>query len=322
MVRTRALCIFAAGAALSCRPDLDQRTSEVRAPRVLAVRAEPAEAPPLTPVTLSALVVDGSGALPGATLAWAYCDDRKPLAELGPVSARCLERAGDFFEELGSGPAVTGALPQKACREFGPEVPEAKDNQPAGRPVDPDPTGGYYQPVRLVATASSGEALVALGRARLSCGVVGPTPEQLTDLKKRTHPNVNPALDSVGDLRPDDATGGGAANVVTAGQRVTLRAAWAACAPDATACTGAEAYASFDPATQTVQSRREAMRLSWFATSGALDEDHTGRDESDAAPFSENVWTAPTVPGPAHLWVVIRDDRGGVGWRGFVVDVR
>ena len=28
--------------------------------------------------------------------------------------------------------------------------------------------------------------------------------------------------------------------------------------------------------------------------------------------FTQNVWTAPTTPGPVYLWTVLRDDRGGV----------
>ena len=92
--------------------------------------------------------------------------------------------------------------------------------------------------------------------------------------------------------------------------------------PEAAACSGAESYASFDPVTQTVRARREGMRLSWFATAGVLDEDHTGRDEADEATWSENAWTAPAATGLAHLWVVLRDDRGGVGWRAYTFDVR
>jgi hypothetical protein len=327
----RAFCIFAvcgAGASLSCKPDLDDRTSVVREPRVLAVRAEPAEAAPLAAVTLRALVVDVTGEPTGSGLSWAYCDARKPLAELGPVSAECLARQGDFLEPLGSGgpaDAITGTIPAKACRQFGPEVPEAEAGQPAGRPVDPDATGGYYQPVQVVvsaqtATPSARGDLVALGRARLTCGIVGPTPDQLTDLARRSHPNTNPELDADVVL-PADA-GGGAPIPARAGERIPLRASWAACAPDATTCTGAESYASFDPATQAVRARREGLRLSWFTTAGLLDEDHTGRDEADEATWSDNAWTAPAGAGIAHLWVVLRDDRGGVGWRAYTFDVR
>jgi hypothetical protein len=316
----RAIYIIPCAAMIAgCKPDIDDRTSLVSEPRILAVRSEPAEAAPQGSVTLTALVVDRNGSLASAPFDWAFCDERKPLAELGPVSPRCLQRAGDFFEPLGGGPQVTAAVPQKACRQFGPEVPEAKKDEPTGRPVDPDPTGGYYQPVRVVIASAVGD-LVGIGRTRLACGFVGPTPEQLADLKARTHLNVNPALDGVSALVPDDAPE--AINVVRAGERVPLTARWATCASDAPACTGAEAYASYDVATQSVAARREAIRLSWFTTAGTFDEDHTGRAATDEATTSDNAWTAPAVAGPAHVWVVVRDDRGGVGWRGFAFDVR
>src|SRR5262249_32315708 len=40
-------------AAVACKPDLNQRTDLVTAPRILAVRADPPEAVPGTPVTLT-----------------------------------------------------------------------------------------------------------------------------------------------------------------------------------------------------------------------------------------------------------------------------
>jgi hypothetical protein len=33
-------------------------------------------------------------------------------------------------------------------------------------------------------------------------------------------------------------------------------------------------------------------------------------------------FTAPSVPGTLRAWVVLRDERGGVGWRAFSLDVR
>jgi hypothetical protein len=319
---TTATC---AAAAAGCKPNIDETTSLVTTPRILAVRSEPAEVPPDTPVTLSALYVDASGSIANAPIDWAFCDDRKPLVELGPVSPRCLQREGDWFEQVGVGPQVTGSLPKLACRNFGPEVPPVIDKEPAGRPVDPDPTGGFYQPIRVDVMSSSGEEK-AIGRTRITCGVVGPSSDQLAELKQRSHPNVNPAIDSLheatlGDLAPDDASPS-QPNAVTAGQRLALRALWATCAEGAPSCTGAESYASFDVGAQAIIGRREAMRVSWFATGGAFEHDHTGRNEGESDSFSENEWTAPSQASTVHLWLVVRDDRGGVGWRAFTIQAR
>src|SRR5262249_36183852 len=141
------------------------------------------------------------------------------------------------------------------------------------------------------------------------------TPDQLADLKQRNHPNVNPTLDGVAPFTADTFA-------ISPGERIPLHATWAACSDGEASCTGSEHYASFAPSTQTVVGRTEAMRISWFATDGSFDEDRTGREEGDPAAFTDNTWFAPKRAGLVHLWVVLRDDRGGVGWRGFVIDVK
>jgi len=304
-------------AVLACRPELDERTSIVAAPRVLAVRAEPAEAAPRASVTLTALWADPTGE--AAPIDWAFCEARKPLSELGPVAARCLAHGGDAFVPLGSGSAVSGAVPEKACKNFGPEVPDATKDAPAGRPVDPDETGGYYQPVTLAAPGPNGDAFT-VGNVRLTCGVVGASPEQLASLAAQSHVNQNPALDVVtADGATLDET---TVFPVGAGAKVHLRASWADCAPGAPSCTGAEHFAVYDVGVRAVVPRREAVRVAWYASGGAFDEEANGRDEPDEAPFVENAWTAPATPGKARLWLVVRDARGGVGWRQYALDVR
>jgi hypothetical protein len=305
-------------AVLACRPGLDERTSIVTSARILAVRAEPAEAAPRASVTLTALWATPAGDGAAPPIDWAFCEARKPLSELGPVASQCLARGGDAFVALGSGAAVTGAVPDKACKNFGPEVPDATKDAPAGRPVDPDETGGYYQPITLAAPAPSGEAFT-VGNVRLTCGVVGASPEQLAQIAAQSHVNQNPALDTV--------TGGGASLdeaapfVVAAGTNVHFRATWAACAPGAPSCTGAEHFAVYDVGARAVVPRREAVRVAWYASGGAFDIETNGREESDETAFVENDWTAPSAPGKGALWLVVRDARGGVGWRQYAVDV-
>lgn len=321
MVRRGVVASLAISAiAIACKPTLDDTTSIVSTARVLAVRAEPAEAAPKADVKLTALVADANGTVTNAPLDWAFCDLRKPLAELGPVSSYCMVRDADYLREIGAGSTVTTTVSETACREFGPDVPQAKMGEPAGRPVDPDLTGGYYTPLRLALSGASGDALT-LERERIACGLAGATSEQLVDYKKRYRPNVNPEIDSLAsEGAPVPLEGAGAATVA-AGARVTLRASWATCDPTKE-CTGSETYAVFDVTTRALVDKREAMRVAWFATGGAFDRDNTGRDEGDDAAFSENGWKAPSAPGTVHLWVVVRDDRGGAGWRAYTFDVR
>jgi hypothetical protein len=328
MVRSTALVLTATALAIAvvaaCKPDLNEAVSLVSSPRVLAVKTEPAEARPKSSVHLTALYVDSSGPVSSPPIDWAWCDARKPLKELGPVNAACAETSGDPFVPLGSGGQVAGTVPEDSCRQFGPDTPPAADGGVVGRPVDPDTTGGYYQPARLAVSASSGDVL-AISETRLSCGLSSATPEQSAAFGAAYHANLNPVVDSLSaaDGPPFVSDEHGATNPLQAGAQLTLRASWASCPADATAsCTGAESYFVLDLSSHQLVVQREGMRVSWFATGGTFGLDRTGRDSSDTTPWSENAWTAPTQPGVVHVWVVLRDDRGGVGWRGYAFDVR
>ena len=88
-------------------------------------------------------------------------------------------------------------------------------------------------------------------------------------------------------------------------------------------CRGSEPYGYFDPLAREVRDRRESMRVSWFANDGVFDHDRTGRSEAEAdQSFSDNAWTAPEASGEVLLWVVLRDDRGGVGFESYRVRVK
>jgi len=337
----------------ACRPPLDQTVSIVSEPTVLAVRSDPPEATPLPPdneVTLTALYVTGSGPISSAPIQWAFCTARNPLANLGPVNPQCLEASGSWFVPYGVGVEASGAIPDDACRQFGPNVPQPMPGQPQGRPVDPDPTGGYYQPTRVIAPGAAGPS-ITIAETRLSCGLANAVGNVSAVYAQRYHINTNPAVASL--TNGDEASAGavlttdegGAMNPVQAGVHITLTVAWATCplvdacgdgfcGPDETAktcasdctmpkgCTGAERYAGFDLETQSVVDQREAIVVGWFATGGAFDEDRTGRTSSDDGTTSENGWQAPAQAGLVHLWVVLRDDRGGTGWAEYALEVR
>jgi hypothetical protein len=328
----------------ACKPDLNQTVSLVSGPQILAVRSDPAEAPKGGTVHYGTLVVDATGPLSTA-VDWAFCNAREPLAELGPVSPTCIQASGDWFVPFGVGTSVAGTLPVIACRQFGPEVPQPQANQPPGRPVDPDATGGYYQPLR-VRLPSVGGAVIAIGETRLSCGLAG-TPDQVMQVAHHSTPNLNPVVDSLSaGAMPFSTDDSGATNAVRLGEALVLRVDWSPCprptgacgdhycdleetaasCPDdcmmLQGCTGAETYVNLNLATHTLVEQREGMQVSWFATGGTFDSDRTGRDPSDSNDFTTNTWRAPARPGPVRLWVVLRDNRGGVGWAEYTFDPR
>jgi hypothetical protein len=309
-------------ALVACVPELLDETTRVTSGRVVAVRATPAEAAESEDVTLEALVVEPVKSAANE-VAWSLCLDRKPLSELGPVSTRCLsspEPGADIAEPLDPEPPVQASLPADACQLFGPERPEPKPGQPSGRPVDPDVTGGFYQPV----LAWIGDEPV-LGGVRLACPLTGATPETTRAFNAAYHRNTNPeptALEIVrGDGSSDTPTDPTAPLVLGPEERVTLRVHLPVCADDAESCGGAENYVVYDALTQSVTSRREALVVSFYATDGEFAEPRTEASTSAAGDESvaSNVFTLPARAGALSIWAVARDDRGGVGWlTGFV----
>jgi len=343
-----ALALAVALGSLACEPTFDDRSSEIVARRVLGVQITPAQAKPGQEVALRALVVEPSGTLPDFSLSWAFCNAPKPVAETNDVSPACLEPSGEQFESLGNGPSVHGKLPKEACRYFGPDVPPTKAGEDAGRPTDPDGTGSFYQPVRVI--AENGDSpIIAVAQAGLVCGLPTLTGSQLLEYQKRVRSNEHPVLEDVlidaDESRPLSVDDGTTAPLrVGRGQRLTLRATWptcpteprcgdgvcgvdelsADCPEDCMAprgCFGAETYVYYDPLARELVDRREAMRVAWFASAGEFEDDHTGRREDENESYSDGIWTAPDRAGAVHLWVVLRDSRSGITWQSYVVEV-
>ncbi len=288
---------------LGCAPDFEVDLALVDRPRVLALASTPAEAAPGEVVLLTALVATPEGTSGDAALDWSTCLARRPLAELGAIAADCVALEESAIAAIGQGVAVEATLPDDACRLFGPEPPPAMPGEPSGRPVDPDPTGGYYQPI--LGLFDEGE--LNLLKVRLACGLAGATQAQAADYTARYRRNVAPAVAEFGIVDGSVSVG--------AGEPIDLRVRWADCPEQVEdGCTGAETHVFFDPIALEVATRREAIAVAWYATAGEFDDPRTGRGSDDLEPSSDNDWTAPREPGTVHLWVVLRDDRGGVGW--------
>jgi hypothetical protein len=284
--------VVLAALAAACIPSLGPGDSLVTSTRILAVRADPAEAAPGTRVTFGALVAAPSGAVAGPDIAWSFCTAPKPLTEDNVVSDACL--GASALVTAGAGAIVSAATPRAGCSLFGPDTAS-----PGFRPRDPDGTGGYYQPLRLdLQGADSAFALV-----RIHCDLPNASADEASAFAAAYKMNENP------QLLPLAATVAGAATPLTripAGARVGLRATWAA--------SSAETFAYFDPSTQEVTQQRESMQVAWYANAGSFDGESTGRASTDMATTTDNVWTAPSRAGAYSFWIVLRDSRGGVDW--------
>ncbi|MDF2695904.1 MAG: hypothetical protein K0S65_4287 [Labilithrix sp.] len=289
------VALLAAGLPIACRPDLGERDSLVTRTEVLAVRGDPPEAKPGEAVRYSLLVASPDGPITSPLTSWAYCATPKLLTENGAASAACI---GSGVRPLAEGPPVLeAAMPADACSLFGPEVASADL-----RPRDPDITGGFYQPLRVTVFGHD-ETAVAFGLERIRCALANASADVTTDFGSRYVENQNPELLPLTialDGAPIDA------GAIPRGARVTLRASW----PE----SSAERYVVYELSSRRLVDRRETMRVSWFSTAGTFANDRTGRAEHELETFTGNDWTAPSEARTVHLFVVLRDARGGVAF--------
>jgi hypothetical protein len=330
-----------------CVPDFGVDLSAISEPKLLAIASSPAELKGGETTTFSALlaVPPGRSAPP---VSWSVCLERKPLTELGPVNPACLDTGGDAERiELGQGQSVTATLPEDACRLFGPLRPMQTADGPAGRPVDPDITGGFYQPV---VTSLAGE--VALGAVRIDCDPANLNREDALRFRAEYRVNENPRIAAltygVGDEPAERALPSNGSPLETkAGSWLTLRARWEECPSESTCgdgyctagedrmtceedcgteprgCSGSERYVWYNRETQRIEPRREGIFVAWYASSGGFESEQTGlaETEADRIEHTENRWRIGDTAGAATIWIVMRDSRGGQSWVTIPVDV-
>lgn len=338
-------------AAAACVPSFTEDGGLVAKRRLLAVRSVPAEAPPGATVALEALVAAPVRQDPReGQLAWSMCVARKPLTELGPVAQACVDPAHadpSAAPPIGAGAGVEARLPGDACRLFGPLRPPAEAGGVAGRAVDPDVSGGYYQPV----VVDDREGELTLASVRLRCDPTGVRNAEVIRFNQGYRPNENPAIERLeatvdGAVLPIEPGTDAAGAVLPAGATVELRALWPACPREAVCgdglcsagenqttcaedcrdqprgCAGSEIYLYADPNAGVVRARREGITASWYATAGRFAEERSGRTETDPDGLDAvNRFTAPEAPGDVLVWLVLRDDRGGVGWQAYRIAV-
>ena len=264
-----------------------------------------------------ALTVDVTGTVAAPAINWALCLEPNPPANGNDVSNACLTIPDDTTTPA---PTFTTTLSSNACTLFGPDAPPPMKGEPPMRPADPDTTGGFYQPVRATWQSDAGP-LLSFALERITCPLANAPTDIATMYATKYVPNNNPALtDLVLDpggtatsLHVAGQTAAPAAATVSAGQKLTLEADFSA--------DSAETFLFWNVLTLTLDMQRESLRLSWFATAGALEHDATGRSATETETFTQNVWTAPMTPGPVYFWTVLRDNRGGIDFATAEVDV-
>ena len=236
-------------------------------------------------------------------MAWSFCNAPKPLTEDNVVSNACVgdgPGVGDAapLSRVGVGVSVTARTPSKGCSVFGPDV-----GSMGLRPRDPDTTGGYYQPL-LATLAGAGGGGDAIELARIHCDLANASGDTVTQFAKLYHDNQEP------DAAAADGDAGRGGGIALGHPRVGPRRA----AGELAGGVGRDVRVLRSPGRRRSASQREAMQVAWYGSGGTLDTESTGRAGDDPATTSQDAWTAPAQAGTVHLWVVLRDSRGGVDY--------
>jgi len=290
-------------AAAGCGGTLDP-PSLVTKLRVLAVRAQPADVLPGQMTTLDALVVgladqvDG-GADPGALdYLWLAC-----LPPPGSSDVKdCAAAAGSLIAS-GSGLQACAQNPGAAVCLLGTEA--QVQYQPAS-----DAAAGNVFITMVVATVAS-EGAVACVRRVAGPPAASPGDSCVISLKTlkvqaaAAEINTNPAVSTftVGPLPA------GATDIHTDPPLVFKLKTKLSLQPIYQPAVASELKPN---------GTREVLTFSWFATHKNFDHFHSGYAVDASGTVTErddNTWTDDgDVPGLVFFWLVVRDDRGGVGW--------
>jgi hypothetical protein len=291
-----------------CKPDLGSPASFVAGLRILGVKTDPPEVTPGMPVKTDLLAVEPGGRV-AAAAAWSLCLAHKPPAENNVVAHDCAVGGKDLMPLAETGPAITVTIPSNACSLNGPDAPPTKPGEPPLRARDADVTGGYYQPIGVRVGTMQGFVL-----ERIGCNLPNVSLEVVKEFQGRYKANQNPVFTRLSANGVELAPGGMvAALTVSSGQTVTFEAAWT---PESR-----EIFPVYEVGRQAVVDHAEELTVSWFVTAGELDRDRTGTTEAETQSSIVNGWIAPPSAGPVHLWVVLRDNRGGLDFREYLVSV-
>jgi hypothetical protein len=299
-------------------PDLDVKASRVEQTRVVAVRATPAEARPGELVNWEAIVVSPLRDVSAARIDWALCSSPRNPADSITVGSACFGAADPNAGPMAvvtplvgmQGQRAQATIPSDACRKIGPEVPQKSDTGSAQRSPDADITGGYQLPVRLVLTDTTGQD-VSFDRQRVRCNLASAPAAAAREYEERYKPNQNPVIVALEFTGLPTAVDGSARFGVQRGSRITIRVQWAVEAK--------ETYVLFDPIAREVRERSENLEVGWFTNGGEFDRDRTTAD-GDFPVSSNQMVLDPDFTEPATVWVVLRDDRGGVGTTRLTID--
>jgi hypothetical protein len=307
--------VLAGSVALGCKPEVGQAPSLITDYALLAVTGAPAEAKPDENVVYSFLLASPSGTVTDATAGWDVCETPKPPAESNSVAGACNPpEPGATTGQTFSAPVLT-----KACMLFGPIAPPVATGQPAIRPRDPDSTGGYYLPVRVKFPDLATGSPVGFAFERITCSLANAATDIVDQYTKRYVPNKHPGIAATVVSRADGSSFNLDASPDTNPQKIALGESVAF---QATFADGsAETFPVLNQSGDALVDQTEDLYMSWFATSGSFEHDRTGVAGTETATSTSNTWKAPDTAMTVHLWLVLRDSRGGAAFKSYSIQV-
>lgn len=299
-----ALAVAWLGAA--CGPEFDPYF-QVKTLRVMAIGADNPSVAPAGQATLEVLAFEPGDA--PLSYRWEWC----PLSAGETGDFECAISEEDFTAALagtgvevppfvlGTGQTATFTYPNP------PEIVAFLCEQIEGQELPsffnpPDCSRGLEVLIK-VTVSGGGQEVVAVRQLELLTGPDAP-------------PNLNPSFDNLRIIKDGDTDE--QAQVFAQGPVVLERDQVYILKVDVD-------EASSEPFLRNVegeepQETSEILNLSWFVTGGEIDEDRTGfiPDFNDFGEMQRNVLITPTAKDhPAedfHLFLVLRDERGGVAW--------
>lgn len=279
--------------------------AKVRTPKA---SPEPAFADMTTTVASNRPSTRASGSSGSSTARDAHRLDRARSASPGAAKATRPSRKPDCSERAVK-PVPKHRVPLRYPAAARAEGIEARVVLRA--PVDPDASGGYYQPVRASFSAVDGSSLTAFGRQRIRCDLAGATRDIFDAFQAEYLVNTAPIIAALVSVGPPEPS-----RIVQPGASVQ----WVV-ELDA---TSSEAFPVYHAERSELERRNESLIVDGYVTGGILEPAYYARSGADFVAgdhIFEFSWTAPQSPGRYHVWTVVHDERGGANWTGAMIEV-
>ncbi len=320
-----------------CRGSKDdgERYNMLERLRVMALRSEPADLEPGESATLSALVYQPEGE--PVSYEWSWCPARSGSSD----GFECAISEGELraiwdeldvevdFPGFGLGTEPTAEFTNVLSLEVAQAICTAwAASQGADESAAFICLMGLEPSVQLIVRTEGEEVVAIKSLALLQGGKPG-------DAKQRnTNPEVSTSLALALSVTPAGGTGDGPRGVKSEEDAEQYEVV-----EEGSALEGGRRYKvtvsvdedqaeTFLPekrdGQETPTERKESLFLSWFVTMGSAEKRTSFVDgHTDFKDLLDNHWELPFTPlsTEARLFVVLRDERGGVGWTEHAFDV-